>query len=271
MEKIRSQETLPPDLPDLMEIMAMGAEIEKWRLLAEILKEPLRQEHSALLAAWPEADLSRPGWQNVIDSRGRTLRNSDGEILHITKEDGAVYAREKIVRDQNDRLTEYREAAYDNSKDDPYATNNPKGSTAYTVKYLSDSAVPDICELAYAEYVRDENSHHVNTYWMTPPEGGWRGMGHISMLKVWATREIGVKYVGDQLQSAHILEKQPIASPQPGLGPASLLMRSVAGDFTDGQLAVIRAFERLGHYQPQAKMTLTRTRSGRLRETIDRA
>ena len=271
MEKIRSQETSSPALPDLMEIMALGDETEKWRRLVEILQEPLRQEHSALPEAWPEAALADPDWQAVIGSRGRALWGPEGETLHISRVDGTVYAREKFVRDHNDRLTEYREAAYNNSKDNPYATKDPRESTVYIAEHLSDSAVPDICKLAYAEYVRDENSHHVATYWTPPPEGGWQGMGHISIVKVWATREIGAKYVGGQLLSAYILENQPTASPQPGLGPAFLLMRSVAGDFTDGQPAVIRAFERLGRNQPQAEMTLARTRDGRLLETINRA
>lgn len=271
MEKTRFQETPPPALPDLMEIMAMKAAAEKWRILTEVLQEPLRQEHSALPAAWPAADLSRPGWRDVIDSRGRTLRSPAGETLHISRADGTVYAREKFVRDQNGRLIECREAAYDNSEDDPCATDNPIESSAYLVEYLSDSAVPDICSLAYAEYARDKNCHHVATYWTPPPAGGWRGMGHVSMVKAWATREICAKYAAGRLSSAYILENKPTASPQPGLGPAFVLMRLVAADFTGGRPAVIRAFERLGPDRSQAEMTLVRTRNGRLLEAIDRA
>ena len=110
--------------------------------------------------------------------------------------------------------------------------------------------------MSCAKYNRDEASHDVTTYWTPPPLGGWRNLDHIGMVKISATREVCTKYTAGQPTHAYILENNRVASPQPELGPAFLLMRQVVGEFENGQLANLKAFERLGLYQPQAELLI---------------
>ena len=112
MEKESTRETTEPRLPDLMEIIAMESPADKWRVLSEILQEPLRQEHSALPETLPKIDPSQPDWQKIDGNRGRMLWGPEGETLHLSRIDGTLYSRERFVRDQFERLTEYCEVFY---------------------------------------------------------------------------------------------------------------------------------------------------------------
>ena len=148
---------------------------------------------------------------------------------------------------------------------------DPRYAEVHSLAPESETSELGLQKLTLATYDRETASQLLKTQWLRPPAGHKTRYECLEWLKyIWAIREIEVKYLADVPQTAVILEMDQVASPQPELGPASLLMRRVAGCFRGGQLESIQAFERLGLNQSQAELTLTREVTGCLSRTLER-
>ena len=263
------QEAANPRLPDLLEIID-GVDIKtKWQVLSELLNEALRQEHLITSFAAIEIDDSDPNWHDLIGTRGYMRYGPAGETLYINPVNGLLRAREKISRDRFQRLVALLEVIYDNSEDDPLATDDPLELDSYGVDYATETESLDVSKILHAKYKRSQAEQEVATHWVQPPLHLVPSLDHIKLLEIWTTRKLHVKYLGDTPVTAAILEYNSVPTPPMEKGVSFLLMRSINGKFQDGRLVALKAFERLGLNQLQKELNLSWSDAGHLQQTLE--
>ena len=263
-----NQEAVNPRLPDLLEIID-GVDVKaKWQVLSELLNEALEQEHFITSFAAIKIDDSDPNWQDLIGTRGYMRYGLEGETLYINPANGVLRAREKISRDRFQRLVALMEVIYDNSEDNPLATENPLELDSYSVDYATETESLDASKILHAKYKRNQAEQAVATHWVQPPPHLVSGLEHIKLLEIWTTRKLHVKYFGDTPVAAAILEYNSVPTPPMEKGVSFLLMRSISGKFQDGRLVALKAFERLGLNQLQKELNMTRSDAGYFEEEL---
>ena len=142
------QEKITSKLANLMEIIDDSNLESKWQKLAKLLDEALKQKHF-LSSFYPiEINRSDPNWRNLIGQAGYMQYNLEGETLFINPEEGLLWGREKVERDEYDRLLKFLQMSYSNQKEDPLATDNPLEVVSYEVEYQAEKRGLDVEKIA---------------------------------------------------------------------------------------------------------------------------